>query len=259
MIINFTLLLLLSTTTTITLADKTIRRLSYDLTNDITSLKGSHIIHFIVTFIDSTSSISTLEIETEQWVHDCCIVITTTPFLRMDLKPNVSYYPKITAYLRLIKPLTSITLSGTATLSTSNIIKTDKLSLKLSGASEAQVNIEIISQLNVDVSGASELDINGVVSGTGTIYASGAAEVRTSTCSMNIVTGHVSGAASVSLNGEQASEITTSGAGEVLYGGLLRKHKQLDVGKWFKSLFSVNNSASNMVNKIIKYYFIFFV
>ncbi len=56
--------------TAIIAANQTIHRLSYKLDGDIISLEDGGPIHLQLTSIDSSAAESTLEIETEQWVHD---------------------------------------------------------------------------------------------------------------------------------------------------------------------------------------------
>ena len=144
------------------------RRLTYKLDSDITALVGDNIINYELTRIDSSGPMSTLEIETEQWVHDCCFIITSQPVLRIRLKQE-NNYPKITAYLRLRTPLSSIVMTGTGTILTTNSIQSDTLTLEIAGNSRANVEVEIYSKLDVIISGTGEVIMNGNVRGNGYI------------------------------------------------------------------------------------------
>jgi hypothetical protein len=248
-------ILLLIISTALVTADRTIRRLHYKLDGDITSFEGGNAIIFESTFIDSDAS--SLEIETEQWVHDYDLEITAPPHLHIYVKQSTNYYPKITAYLRLHKPLSAITLAGASILTTVNSLITDTLSLQLAGSSKAHVTLEINSRLYASVSDAAKLFINGFVKDTGYVYVSGAGKVNAFSCPMNIVIADVKGAGIAYVIGQQAVDINTSGSGKVYYRGPLRK-KTSNNFSWINSLFSFDDITSKTSNKSMSYFFMLF-
>jgi hypothetical protein len=256
--IGSNLLLVIISATVVIADDRTVRRIHYSIDQDITSFAGGSSINFELNFSNSSASLSYMQIETEQWLHDCCLVITTENGLNVYLKQNYDDYPKVTVYLHLRKPLLSIYLNGAADLIMHNTMKTNTLLLQISGASQAQVKVEIISELYVYISGAADMTMSGFVKGNAFIDVSGAAELRAQTCPMNIVYVQASGAGVAYVIGERV-DISTSGAAVVHHKGPLGNTKNLSIGRWFRSLFPFNkNAASRTLDKPIKYYFILF-
>ncbi|CAF3666773.1 unnamed protein product [Adineta steineri] len=220
-----------------------IHRLPYKLHSDITALVGDNIINYELTRIDASSPMSTLEIETEQWVHDCCFIVTSQPVLRIRLKAE-NNYPKITAYLRLRTSLSSIVMTGTGMITTTNSIQSDSLVLELAGTGDTHLHVDITSKLDVILSGTgdahlqvvtSKLDV--ILSGAGDITMTGnvrgAADIRLTdtgdfdgrACPMNTVIVDVSGAGTAYVNGEQAVDVAVTGTGDVHYYGPLRSQR----------------------------------
>lgn len=241
--------------------DRVIRRLSYKLDSDITSLVGDNIINYQLTRIDSNGPMSTLEIETEQWVHDCCFIITSQPVLRLRLKQE-NNYPKITAYLRLRTPLSSIVMTGTGTISTTNSIQSDSLTLEIAGNSKAHIEVEIVSKIDVIISGTGEITMTGQVRGAAYIRLTGTGEFNGRMCPMKTVIVDVTGVGTAYVIGEQAVDVAIGGVGHVYYHGPLRNQRvnglgSIDLlsnfdGKGFRS--------STMKNEIFfNHYLIYFI
>ena len=220
-------------------ADRTIRRLKYKLDSDITALVSDNIISYELTRIESTATMSTLEIETEQWVHDCCFTVTAQPVLRIRLKSETNY-PRITVYLSLRTPLSSIVMTGTGNLLTTNPIQSDALVFELSGTSKAQLQVEILSKLDVIISGTGQMVITGHVKGTGYVRLGGAGEFDGRTCPMNSVIVDVIGVGTVYVVGEQAVDVAVGGVGQVYYHGPLRNQRVTGVG----SIDSLSNAVA---------------
>ena len=245
---------------TIINADRTIRRLPYKLDSDITAIVSDNIINYELTRIDSTGPTSFLEIETEQWVHDCCFIITAQPVLRIRLRQE-NNYPKITAYLRLRTPLSSIIMGGTGTILTKNSIQSDSLTFELSGTSKAQLQVEILSKLDVLISGTGEVIVTGNVKGTGYIRLTGAGEFNGQACPMNTVIVDVTGVGTAYVIGEQAVDVAIGGVGHVYYYGPLRNQRVNGLGS-ISSLLNRDgrafNSSTITIAKSINYYFTIF-
>jgi hypothetical protein len=258
--IIYTALLFLLISITIITADRTIRRLNYKLDSDITAIVGDNIINYELTRIDSTAIMSVLEIETEQWVHDCCFIITAQPVLRIRLKQE-NNYPKITAYLRLRTPLSSIVMTGTGTISTTNSIQSDSLTFELSGTSKAQLQVEILSKLDVLISGTGEIVMMGTVRGNGYIRLTGAGAFDGRACPMNTVIVDVAGVGTAYVIGEQAVDVAIGGVGHVYYHGPLRNQRVNGLGS-IDSLLTTNGkafrSSTTTIFKSINYYYMIF-
>jgi len=259
MFISINFLFLLISITIIT-ADRTIRRLTYKLDSDITAFVGDNIINYELTRIDSSAPMSILEIETEQWVHDCCLIITCQPVLRIRLK-HENNYPKITAYLRLRTTLSSIVMTGTGTISTTNSIQSDSLTFEVSGTSKAQLQVEISSKLEVIISGTGEVTLTGNVRGNGYIRLTGAGEFDGRACPMNTVIVDVTGVGTAYVIGEQAVDVAVGGVGHVYYHGPLRNQRVNGLGS-IDSLSKANGkllrSSTIAIGKSINYYLMFF-
>jgi hypothetical protein len=239
--------------------DRSTRRLTYKLDSDITSLVSDNIINYELTRIDSNGPMSTLEIETEQWVHDCCFVITSQPVLRIRLKQE-NNYPKIIAYLRLRTPLSSIVMTGTGTMLTTNSIQSDSLIFEISGTSKAHIEVDISSKLDIIISGTGEVILTGSVRGNGYIRLTGAGEFDGRACSMKSVIVDVTGVGTAYIIGEQAVDVAIGGVGQVYYHGPLRNQRVNGLG----SIISLLNAGSRgfksstiKIENSINYYFIF--
>ncbi|CAF0855380.1 unnamed protein product [Adineta ricciae] len=206
------------------LADRTIRRLTYKLDSDITGFVGDNIVNYDLTRIDSSSPMSTLEIETEQWVHDCCFLITSQPVLRIRLKQD-NNYPKITAYLRLRTPLSSLVMTGTGTLTTTNTIQSDSLMIEISGTCKAQMQVEIASKLDLIISGTGQVTMTGNVKGNGYIRLTGIGEFDGRACPMDTVTVDVASIGTAYVVGNEAVDVAVGGVGLVYYHGPLRNQR----------------------------------
>jgi hypothetical protein len=254
----FTNFLVLLISTKIISTDRAVRRLTYKLDSDITSLVGDNIINYELTRIDSNGPMSTLEIETEQWVHDCCFIITSQPVLRIRLKQE-NNYPKITAYLRLRTPLSSIVMTGTGTILTTNSIQSDSLTLEISGTSKAQIQVEIYSKLDVIISGTGTIIMTGNVRGNGYIRLTGAGEFDGRACPMKTLIVDVTGVGTAYVIGEQAVDVAVGGVGQVFYHGPLRNQRVNGVGS-INSLLNTDGkgfrSSTGRIEKSINYYFI---
>lgn len=128
--------------------------------------------------------------------------------------------------------LDELTLSGAATVKTSEPIAADKLSLQVSGASKAKLELAV-NELSISVSGAGSCNLNGRA-GTMTAIVSGASSLKAeelmtdkvqinasgaSTARVNVstsLTGIVSGASSLKFAGEPKEvQINQSGASNV--------------------------------------------
>ncbi|UJR23178.1 hypothetical protein I4U23_026197 [Adineta vaga] len=164
--VDIKILLVFLSTTFALITDRTIRRLNFNLTDNIISFVGGGAINFKIEFIDSNSNTSTIEIETEQWILDQGLEISQPPNLHIYSTNDNIHFPKINVYLRLHTRPSSIILRGTAKLTTINSLIIDTFSLILYDSSIAHITVEINSILYVNVSDSSQLFIRGFVKGT---------------------------------------------------------------------------------------------
>jgi hypothetical protein len=111
-----------------------------------------------------------------------------------------------------IPALSRLEVHGAAEVNSENIIKADMLSLKVSGAAEVKLDLEV-NTLRSEVSGAAELELSGkaqqhsaIVSGAATLDAQDLETITTDA--------DVSGAATANVNAEKVTG-KTSGAGEI--------------------------------------------
>lgn len=210
------LLLFISTALTIS-KDRTIRRLEYEFQGNITSFEGGGGIKFQIEFTPFDRNTSTIQIETEQWIHERMLTINRPPNLRIYSKRMKYNFPRINAYLRLHTYPSTIVLNESAKLFTINPIYTRTLSLVLSGNSVAQVAVEVASELCARVSDSAQLSIRGVVAGTGFISVSDEGEVNARRCLIDEVFVNASSASKINVAGAQRTGFTASGFGRIHY------------------------------------------
>ena len=240
-VVNSLLLILIST---IIVADQTIHSVFYGLNDEITGLRVGNSIKIEITFIDSIEGGSTLEIKTEKWVHDCCILATTKPDLSISFTQNGYIFPAITAYFRLRKPLSYIELKGAAHLIMKNHMKANSFSVQLSGASSAQMKIQLTGDLDVSVSGASHLIMDGFVTGVTSIDASGAATFDCQSCNLNLRRIKTSRASFVHLKDEQNNRII--------------KAQGFSIDEWLRESFGFTNTATKISGRSMYYFLMLF-
>ncbi len=113
--------------------------------------------------------------------------------------------------------LNNIDISGAATLRTENTLTGENLSIEASGASEADMQVDV-ETLKTRASGASEVKISGNA-GQHTVVASGAADVKASKLITNSSDANASGASHVSINASEKVNTSSSGAGNISVSG----------------------------------------
>jgi len=113
--------------------------------------------------------------------------------------------------------LNNIDISGAATLLTKNTLSGESLSIEASGASEADLQVDV-ETLKTRASGASEVKISGNA-GQHTVVASGAADVKASKLITNSSDANASGASHVSINASEKVTTSSSGAGNISVSG----------------------------------------
>ncbi|WNJ18544.1 head GIN domain-containing protein [Pontibacter sp. G13] len=113
--------------------------------------------------------------------------------------------------------LRKLQVEGSADVETRGTLQTDRLCIKFSGASEADLDIEA-DNLEVHMSGASDMNLSGSADQM-EIKASGAGEIQAKDLQAEHVQVSVSGAGSVSVYASESLQASASGAGNVTFRG----------------------------------------
>ena len=219
---------------TLILTDHPTRQRSfYKLDHDVTSLEVGSSIYVELTFIDSNAAESVLEIETDKWVHDCCLEITKKGHLRLYLKPNPDGYPKVIAYLRLRKPICYINLNQAAHLVMQNVLQTEQFFVELFQATRAHMKVQISSHLYVSLSDAAKMSVHGFANDTARIHVRQAAKLDARCCHINKLFGQVTGAGLVEFSSVKTFNLTAAETGQIRYDNS-SKFNDLSDFNWMK-------------------------
>ena len=123
---------------------------------------------------------------------------------------------KITAYVSA-KTLTSLTMSGSGSMSVTGKIKESGLAATLSGSGSITASVEV-NDFNGVISGSGNLNISGnaneanvVISGSGSLTKKG--------LSVDTLSAQISGSGAVNVNVEDKINAVISGSGSVNYSG----------------------------------------
>jgi len=132
--------------------------------------------------------------------------------LRLGLKRSVRNLERLDVYITAAD-YERLNLSGAARLSTEGCLEIDKLSIRLSGASETNL-CGIANELDVELSGASSFKAYDMPTNIVNVSVSGASDVRVSANELLDVT--ISGAASIRYKGNPEISSSISGAGSLI-------------------------------------------
>lgn len=150
------------------------------------------------------------------------LVIKTSPSIMSNIKTEVEdgvlkiYTEKFhlnreVKVLLSARQINSIEASGVTRIRTSGKFTTDKLNLDISGASDADLDLQVNQDLKIELSGASHADIEGVAYNlksrtTGTTHLE-AENLRVKNAKV-----HGSGASQINLNATDSLDVEVSGA-----------------------------------------------
>ena len=104
--------------------------------------------------------------------------------------------------------------NGASHIKVLNELKTSKLSLELTGASQAHMIVNVAGQLDAEVTGASYADIDGVA-GSVDVEASGASKVDADQLKTTKVTVEASGASNARVFANESVDADASGASRI--------------------------------------------
>jgi len=170
-------------------------------------------------FITQTGS-SSLVIEADEEIMEYITTEVSGGILKIGLKKappkcwdNVK---TLNAYIT-VDDLKSLDLSGAVELTTENKIKGDEMEIEISGAVEADLNLEL-QELAMELSGASEVDIIGEAKDV-EIKSSGASDINTYDFDVENLAIYSSGASDAKVSASGTLKVSASGACDVRYKG----------------------------------------
>jgi len=115
------------------------------------------------------------------------------------------------------KTLSRLQASGSSDVYVNGIIKSDKLSLKLSGSSDFSGAVDV-SDLDLDQSGSSDSKISGRAASLD-IHVSGASDVKAFDLRSDVVNAKASGASDISITVNKEISAEASGSSDISYRG----------------------------------------
>jgi hypothetical protein len=158
------------------------------------------------------------------------VVVEAPDYLQDRIKVKVSDGKLIISYKNLklknnedlifyitTPKMNNVDVSGAADLETVDVLTTDQFTLKASGASDVDMNLDV-KQLNVNASGAADVTLTGK-SVNEDVVLSGAADFTAKELVADTVKVIASGAASAYVNVLHSIQYKTSGAATVKYKG----------------------------------------
>jgi hypothetical protein len=131
---------------------------------------------------------------------------------------------KLKAYISF-KQLDKLAISGACDVFITGTIKSDKLDIKQSGASDLKGKLDI-KQLTVDLSGASDITVSGTATHL-SVEASGASDFKGFDLVTDVCDARASGASDIKITVNKELSAQASGASDVHYkgGGVIKDIK----------------------------------
>jgi hypothetical protein len=123
---------------------------------------------------------------------------------------------KLKAYISF-RQLDRLVVSGACDVFVSGVIKSDKLAIELSGASDMKSKIEV-DKLTVELSGASDIILSGKATQLD-ITASGASDFKGFDLLSDICNAHASGSSDIRITVNKELTAQASGSSDVYYKG----------------------------------------
>lgn len=136
--------------------------------------------------------------------------------LKIRTTQNIYKHKMLNAYV-VLKEFESLKISGACDLKTRGTLRGDKVSMRLSGASDATISLEC-QELDYKASGSSDAVIKGKAD---RLYVdiSGASDLKSTSFKVNDCKIETSGASDARVNVSNSLEADASGSSEVLYAG----------------------------------------
>jgi hypothetical protein len=125
-------------------------------------------------------------------------------------------HPKLKAYVS-VKTLDALGASGGSDVFIEDMIKSEKLSVNLSGGSDLKGKVAIVD-LSIEQSGGADVFIKGTVTNL-TVHASGGSDLHGYDLSTDICNVNSSGGSDVSITVNKELSVVASGGSDVYYKG----------------------------------------
>ena len=123
---------------------------------------------------------------------------------------------KLKAYISF-KQIDKLTVSGACDVIASGTVKSEKLDVHLSGASDLKIKLDV-SKLSVDLNGASDMSVSGTAAQLD-VEASGASDFKGFDLATDICNARASGASDVKITVNKELSAQATGASDVRYKG----------------------------------------
>lgn len=157
-----------------------------------------------------------LQINVQENLQEFVKVSINGNTLEVGLEGKVSTNERMK--IRIAAPeIAGIYVSGASVLRTESLLKSSRLDLECSGASELYLQVEC-DKISLDVSGASEAYLEGVTNEL-SVDASGAAKYYGSSCVTESAELEASGASYAEVNVTSSLRAEASGASKIIYSG----------------------------------------
>jgi hypothetical protein len=162
----------------------------------------------------SQGSVQTVKVETNEGLQEFLKTEVSDGVLKVSQTNKMKNPSKLMVYIT-VKDLNKISVNGASELKSETVIKSDKLELNSSGASEVTLELEV-NELVSDFSGASEITLKGTAS-KHTITLSGASELKAGEFETKEMTINASGASDLEVNVKEKLSGQISGASSLKY------------------------------------------
>ncbi len=155
-----------------------------------------------------------VKVETNEELQEFLKTDVDNGILKITQTSKMKNPTKLLVYIT-VKNLNKVTLTGASELKSETVIKSEKLELNSSGASEISLDLAV-NELVSDFSGASEITLKGTAQ-KHTITLSGASELKASELETQEMTINSSGASDLEINVKEKLTGQMSGASSLKY------------------------------------------
>lgn len=155
-----------------------------------------------------------VKVETDEDLQQFISFEVKNDILRINSDKDLKNATKLNIFITF-QNIASIKGTGAANIKADSTLKTDKLSITLSGAADADLKVEV-KELKTDLSGSGDLQIAGIAD-THRVEISGAGDLKAFDLKTKTTSFNVSGAGNAKINAIDEIKGEISGAGDVVY------------------------------------------
>lgn len=159
-----------------------------------------------------------VEIDAQPNIQEALDITVEQGILKIGSKKTLRRHHPIVITLHS-PSLNSLELSGCGRFTANSTIRTDKLSVDVSGHADVSINSLDAQSLDAELSGSAKLDIYGGKLATQTLTGSGSCNVNTLGMRSETTTLRLSGSGNIKLWAVQQLDVRISGSGNVTYKG----------------------------------------